>query len=58
MPLAFEEILQKLFDHYGLTLTFEQYALVGSTVRSYLAWLHDSGRLTVEISDNMLRFRT
>ena len=58
MPLTFEEVLQKLFDHYGLTMTFEQYALVGSTVRSYLSWLKDAGRLKVEITDSMLRFRS
>ena len=26
-------------------MNFEQYVLVGSTVRSYLAWLRDAGRL-------------
>lgn len=57
-PLTFEAVLQKLFAHYGLTMTFEQYALVGSTVRSYLSWLKDTGRLSVEIADNMLRFRS
>ncbi len=44
-PLCFEAILQKLFADYGLTMNFEQYVLVGSTVRSYLAWLKDSGRV-------------
>lgn len=57
-PSTFEEVLQKLFANYGLTMTFEQYALVGSTVRSYLSWLKDTGRLSVEIADNMLRFRS
>lgn len=57
-PSTFEEVLQKLFAHYGLTMTFEQYALVGSTVRSYLSWLKDTGRLCAEITDNMLRFRS
>ena len=28
-------ILQRLFADYGLTMNFEQYVLVGSTVRSY-----------------------
>lgn len=53
-PQIFEKILQTLFNGYGLTLNFEQYVLVGSTVRSYLSWLKDSGRLTVDFADNML----
>lgn len=47
VPAIFEAILQKLFLHYGLTMSFEQYVLVGSTVRSYLAWLKDAGRMDV-----------
>ena len=38
----------------GLQMNFEQYALVGSTVRSYLAWLKESGRLNARFEDNML----
>ena len=53
-PILFEALLKKLFDHYGLTLSFEQYALVGSTVRSYLAWLKDGGRVNTRVENNML----
>lgn len=53
-PLGFETILQRLFQTYGLEMTAEQYALVGCTVRSYLAWLKDSGRLTACFRDNRL----
>ena len=53
-PLCFETILQRLFDDYKLTMNFEQYVLVGSTVRSYLSWLKDTGRLNAEFTDNML----
>ena len=56
-PVIFEELLRKLFDDYGLTLTFEQYVLVGSTVKSYLAWLKDTGRLAVLFEDNRLLWR-
>lgn len=56
-PLCFEEILRRLFETYDLTMTAEQYALVGSTVRSYLAWLKDTGRLTLYIEDNRLLWR-
>ena len=56
-PLCFEAILQKLFAGYGLTMNFEQYVLVGSTVRSYLAWLKDTGRVNVLFENNMLLWR-
>lgn len=57
-PMNFESILQSVFTHYGLTLNFEQYALVGSTVRSYLSWLYDSGKVTVRFEDNLMRWQT
>ena len=44
-PIPFETILQRLFDSFALTMNIEQYVLVGSTVRSYLSWLNDSGRV-------------
>lgn len=53
-PLCFETILQRLFTDYGLTMNFEQYVLVGSTVRSYLAWLKDTSRLNSLFENNML----
>lgn len=57
-PMSFEEILQTLFTRYGLTMNFEQYALVGSTVRSYLTWLKEAGRLQAEFVENRLLFHT
>ena len=56
-PLCFEQILQKLFQKYGLVMNFEQYVLVGSTVRSYLAWLKDNGRLDVSFEDELMKWR-
>ena len=53
-PLCFEAVLQRLFMDYGLTMNFEQYVLVGSTVRSYLAWLKDTGRMNALFENNML----
>lgn len=52
--LCFETILQKLFTEYGLTMNFEQYVLVGSTVRSYLSWLKDTGKLNAGFGGNLL----
>ena len=56
-PLSFEELLQKLFTHYGLSMNFEQYVLVGSTVRSYLAWLRDAGKLDILFEDSRMFWR-
>ena len=53
-PLCFEVLLQKLFARYGLAMNFEQYALVGSTVRSYLSWLKDTGRLSARFENDLL----
>ncbi|MPM19264.1 hypothetical protein SDC9_65685 [bioreactor metagenome] len=56
-PLCFEELLQKVFQHYQLTMDFNQYVLVGSTVRSYLSYLHDKGELAAEFSACRLLWR-
>ena len=53
-PMCFEAILQKLFLAYGLTMNFEQYVLVGSTVKSYLSWLKDTGKVTALFENGML----
>lgn len=56
-PIGFEALLQKIFEAFHLTMNFEQYVLVGSTVRSYLAWLMDTGRITACFEQNMLLWR-
>lgn len=53
-PTCFETILQKLFREYNLNMNFEQYVLIGSTVRSYLSWMKDNGRLQVIFDDHKL----
>lgn len=56
-PLCFEQLLKKLSDDYSLTMNFQQYVLVGSTVRSYLSYLKNTGRLSAVFSDNMLLWK-
>lgn len=53
-PVNFEGILQEVFRGYGFVMNFEQYVLVGSTVRSYLSWLKDNGKLDAMFEDSML----
>ncbi len=57
-PTNFESILQKVFNEYGLTMNFEQYVLVGSTVRSFLSWLRDNNKADVIFENNMLLWKT
>ncbi|MCM1524004.1 MAG: MBL fold metallo-hydrolase [Ruminococcus sp.] len=53
-PSCFEAVLQSLFARYGLNMDLNQYVLAGSTVRSYLSWLYNSGELTAFFDNNML----
>lgn len=57
-PLCFDSIVKASFDHYALTLTAEQYAVAGSSLRAYLSYLCDEGRMRIEVRENMLYFCT
>ncbi|MDF2500093.1 MAG: beta-lactamase protein [Anaerosporomusa subterranea] len=57
-PVIVEKVLQQLFNDYGLEMNFEQYVLVGSTVRSYLSWLKDTGRIKVIFENGQLLWET
>lgn len=50
MPQTLESVLKAIFDHYGLTMTFQHHIRAGATVRSYLSWLHDTGQLRAFVS--------
>lgn len=56
-PMCFETLLKNIFDEYKLTMNFEQYVLVGSTIRSYLSWLKDSSKITTEFYNNFLLWK-
>ena len=56
-PIAFETVLQRLFQAFGLKMNIEQYVLVGSTVRSYLAWLNDAGRVEYLFDQEQMLWR-
>lgn len=53
-PTSTDEVIEGVFGSFGLAMSFEQYALVGSTVRSYLAYLRDGGALDVRVSGDRL----
>ena len=55
-PVSFEGLLKKIFDKHGLNMNYEQHALVGSSVKSYLSYLTDAGTLKTYFEDNILMF--
>ena len=56
-PQDTESVIQAIFRAYRLSMSAEQYVLVGSTIRSYLSWMKDSGRLDVVIGEDSLRWQ-
>lgn len=56
-PTGFDELLAKLFTEYNLVMTAQQHALVGSTVKSYLTYLCNEGKLNMIIEDNIMKWR-
>lgn len=57
-PLSSDGVISRIFQKYSLRMSMEQYVLVGSTVRSYLSWLKDSGRIETEIEESMILWRS
>ena len=53
----FEEILKIIFDEYKLTMSSNQYVLIGSTIRSYLSYLYEEEKLTYEFKDNRMYWK-
>ncbi|MCF0138411.1 MAG: MBL fold metallo-hydrolase [Oscillospiraceae bacterium] len=53
-PVCFETVLQRIFNDFGLSMNLDQYCLVGNTVKSYLSYLKDSGRVNIIFKDNLL----
>lgn len=53
-PITQEELLKCVFDDYNMVMTAQNYALTGSTLRSYLSWLRDNGRVDVSFAENRM----
>ncbi len=54
VPIHFEALLRKIFIKYQLNMNFDQYVLVGSSVRALLTWLQSFERINIVFEDNML----
>jgi glyoxylase-like metal-dependent hydrolase (beta-lactamase superfamily II) len=54
---SFEDVLAFVCGRFGVDLDWAQYALVGSTVRSYLVYLRERGALSADFAGNRLIWR-
>lgn len=57
-PVTFEKLLTSVFDAYSLQMTAQQYALIGSTVRSYLSSLYTQEKITFIFENNKMLWKT
>lgn len=56
IPISFEDVLQSIFNVYDLNMDMNQYVLVGSTIRSYISYLCDNGKLEFNVVDNKILY--
>lgn len=54
----FDLLLKGIFDRYRIKGSPAQYVLVGSTLRCYLTYLQDRGKLECSFDDNIFRWKT
>ena len=52
--ITFEDILQKIFTDYNINMNENQYFLIGSTIKSYLSYLYDEGKISYTFIDNKM----
>lgn len=56
-PKSAEEILKAVADRSGIRLGLSQFVIIGSTIRSYLAGLYESGRAAFEMGGGRMLWR-
>lgn len=52
--ITYEELLRQVFENYGLQMNLQQYVLIGSTLKSYLAYLHRSAKVDFTFEDGLM----
>ena len=52
--ITFEDILQKIFTDYNINMNENQFFLIGSTIKAYLTYLYDEGKISYTFIDNKM----
>lgn len=55
---TFEDILKYIFELYNLDMNTNQYILIGSTVKSYLSYLCNEGKICYFFKDNKMFWKS
>lgn len=56
-PKTLEQLLAMAFEQYNLKMNFAQHELIGSTIRSYLTYLEQQGKVEISITNNFLYYK-
>ena len=57
-PHTAEELLTEVANANGISMKLPQYVLIGCTLRSFLTYLYAEERITYEIADNKMLWKT
>ena len=52
--ITLEDILQKIFTDYNINMNENQYFLIGSTIKAYLTYLYDEGKISYIFLENKM----
>ena len=52
--ITLEDILQKIFTDYNINMNENQYFLIGSTIKAYLTYLYDEGKISYTFLENKM----
>lgn len=54
----FESVLKEICDSFNLSLNAGQYALVGSTIKSFLSYLYDIKKIEFKFEENLMLWKS
>lgn len=55
-PAEQDELVRRVFDHYGLRLTMNRFMLANGSVRNCMSWLHRRGEAEIDLSGNTFKW--
>ena len=56
-PCTHDTLMKRIFTAYGIQMSISQYCLIGTTVKSYLLWMREEGKVTTEICGNEILWK-